>query len=30
MKEHFDGNIETRSKSKPMTIHEQLRYAADY
>jgi hypothetical protein len=28
MKEHFDGNMETRGKPDPMTGEEQLRNAA--
>jgi hypothetical protein len=30
MKEHFDGNMETRGKPDPVTIEEQLRNAAQY
>jgi hypothetical protein len=30
MKEHFDGNIETRGKPELVTVHKQLHYAAKY
>lgn len=30
LKEHFDGNMKTRGKLDPVTIEEQLRYAAQY
>jgi hypothetical protein len=30
MKEHFDGNMETRGKPDPVTVEEQLRYTVQY